>query len=333
MTDATAHKITTLLSRAEIRALNQRSDLMGGAAVALTWALIVATAAGLVWAAGQPALVAVPGFIVGFVVLGGRHLALAILHHEAAHASLFRTRWLNDFVGDWLCARPIWNDVQKYRAHHLVHHQKTGQPEDTDRSLIEPFPTTRASLARKLARDVLGLTGLKYLFGRVLMDAEVIRWTVASEVVRLPRAGRRWWSYPLAFARNAWGMLLVNALLFAACAASGHPWLYAVWVLSYVTPFPLFLRIRSLAEHACTQSTTDMFLNTRTTRAGWLARATVAPLHVNYHVEHHVLPGVPFHQLPRLHRLLRARGAVGAPPGYLDVLRIVSSLEVGARSR
>jgi fatty acid desaturase len=113
--------------------------------------------------------------------------------------------------------------------------------------------------------------------------------------------------------------------LLAACWATGHTWLFAVWVLSYVTPFPLYVRIRSLAEHACTKMTTDVFLNTRTTRAGLLARMTVAPVRVNYHMEHHVLPGVPYYRLPLMHRMLRERGVVEAPPGYLDVLKVVSS--------
>ena len=322
---ATQRKVSAIFARDEIRLLTRRSDWRGALAVGSTWAVILATAAVLVWARAQPAWVAIPTFAAGLVVLGGRHLALAILHHEAAHRSLFETRWLNDWIGDWLCARPTWNHVEKYRAHHFVHHRRTRQPDDTDRSLVEPFPTTRSSLRRKLVRDLVGLTGLKYIVGRTLMDAGVLRWTVASDAVRLPQGGRRWWSDPLAFASNAGGMLVTNGLLLAAAWLAGHTWLYAVWVLSYVTPFPLFLRIRSLAEHACTETTTDMFFNTRTTRAGWLARATVAPLRVNYHIEHHVIPGVPYFRLPLMHRMLRERGAVGAPPGYLEVLRIVSS--------
>jgi fatty acid desaturase len=306
---------------------------MGLSAVGFTWAVIVGTGALLAWATSQPALVAVPTFVLGLVVLGGRHLGLAILHHEAAHKSLFKTRWMNELIGDWLCARPSWNDLKKYRAHHFVHHRRTKQPEDPDRSLVEPFPTTRASLMRKLARDLVGLTGLKYLVGRTLMDAGVVKWTVASDVVWLPRNGRRWWSYPSEFAKNAGGMLFANSLLLTACWASGHTWLFAVWVLSYLTPFPLFLRIRSLAEHACTETTTDMFLNTRTTRAGFLARATVAPIRVNYHIEHHVLPAVPYFRLPLMHRLLRERGVLGKPPSYLDVLRLVSSKGATSETR
>jgi fatty acid desaturase len=323
--DATQRKMTDIFSREELRMLNERSDWRGFAAVGFTWGVIVATAVALVRASAQPLWIAIPAVVLGFVVLGGRHLGLAILHHEAAHKSLFRTPWLNELVGDWLCARPEWNDLKRYRAHHFIHHRRTNQPDDTDLSLIEPFPTTRASLARKLLRDLVGLTGLKYLLGRTLMDAGVLKWTVAADTVRLPRQGRRGSDYVIAFFRNAAGMLLTNGLLFAACWASGHAWLYAVWVGSYVTPFPLFLRIRSLAEHACTEKTVDMFMNTRTTRAGLLARATVAPVRVNYHVEHHVLPGVAFYRLPLMHRMLRERGVVGEPPGYLEVLRLVSS--------
>lgn len=318
-------KIGDVFTVAEIRMLNERSDVRGLFAVAFTWGVVVATGAGLVWASTQRAWIAVPAFAVGLAILAGRHLALAILHHEAAHRSLCRTPWLNEAVGDWLCARPSWNDLRKYRAHHLVHHRKTNQPGDPDISLVEPFPTTRGSLVRKLARDLVGLTGLKVLVGRVMMDAGILQWTVANDAARLPQEGRTAWDKARTFAANAWGVLLTNAALFAACWASGHAWLYGVWALAYVTPFPLFLRIRSIAEHACTPRTTDMFQNTRTTRAGVIARATVAPVRVNFHVEHHVLPGVAFYRLPRMHRMLRERGVVPAPPGYLEVLRVASS--------
>jgi fatty acid desaturase len=53
----------------------------------------------------------------------------------------------------------------------------------------------------------------------------------------------------------------------------------------------------------------------------------VAPLRVNFHIEHHLMPAVPYHRLPAMHAMLRARGAVDAPPGYLDVLRLVSRTE------
>lgn len=315
-------KIGEILSRDEVRMLSRRSDLRGALAVVTTWGIIAAVFVGLVYAARLPLPLAIPAFALGIVILGGRHLALAILHHEAAHKSLFETAWLNDAIGDWLCARPVWNHLGRYRAHHLRHHARTNQPDDPDLSLIAPFPVRRSSLRRKLWRDALGLSGLKFLVGHVLMSAGVIDYTVSGDAVRLPR--KPWWRHVTTFVRESAGMVVTNAILVAILALAGHAWLYGIWVLAYVTPYPLFLRIRSLAEHACTERSEDIFENTRTTRAGLLARATVAPLRVNYHLEHHALPAVPFYRLPAMHRLLRSRGAP-PPPTYRDVLRLVST--------
>ncbi|MBM7059449.1 fatty acid desaturase family protein [Pseudomonas sp. UL073] len=311
-------KVTDFFSREEIQQLTRRSDAAGWWAVLSTWAVIAATFAVLaIWP--NPLT-----FVLALIVLGGRQLCLAILMHEAAHGTLFKTKALNDKLTDWLCARIVWVDVARYREHHLRHHGHTGTDLDPDWSLARPFPASRVSLARKFARDLLGFSGLKRLYGQLLMDIGVLKYTVASDVEVLPRNGRRWSDYARAGLRNMRGMLLSNAALAGILAACGQLWLYGVWLLAYLTTYSLFMRIRSLAEHACTERTRDMLLNTRTTRAGWLARATVAPIRVNFHIEHHLMAAVPYFRLPRAHRLLRERGLIDNPPGYLDVLRIVT---------
>jgi fatty acid desaturase len=324
MTEETRQKITDILTREELHALTRRSDLAGLYAVVSTWTVIAATLAVLAWASSLPLVYAIPIFVSGFAVIGGRHLALAILTHEAAHKTLFKTPWLNEVFADYACAKPIWSDIKKYRVHHFIHHSRTGQPDDTDLSLITGLPCSPASLRRKFARDLSGLTGLKLLLGRAMMDAGMIQWTVSNDVKWLPREDKRWWHHMTQLTVNLLPTLAVNSLILTVCWLAGHPWLFAAWFLSYITPFPLFLRIRSLAEHACTEPSTDMFRNTRTTKAGLLARITVAPFHVNYHVEHHVLASVPQHKLELLHNLLRARSAVPPPPTYAEVLRIVT---------
>jgi fatty acid desaturase len=318
----TRRRVTDIFSRDEIRALTARSDLMGAWAIGSTWGIIALSFVLMAWASSQTGWIAVPLFFLAMAVIAGRQLCLAILMHDASHGTLFKTRWLNDVLSDWLCARPIWNDLHN----HLVHHTRTGSDEDTDISLIAPFPTSRASLLRKFARDLSGLTGLKFLFGRVLQDAGLLKWTVANDVVWLPREGKRWYQHVGMLLRNMLPMLITNGVIFALLALPGYAWLYPFWVLSYITPFPFFLRIRSLAEHACTERSADMFRNTRTTRAGWMARAFVAPLRVHYHIEHHVMASVPWFRLGDMHQLLRDRQEVPPPPGYFDVLRTVSSV-------
>lgn len=321
----TRRKVTDLFTRDEIKMLTARSDLMGFWAIGSTWAIIAGAFALLAWAGTQALALAIPAFVIGLCLIAGRQLCLAILMHDASHGTLFKTRWLNDVFADWVCARPIWNDLQKYKVHHFVHHTKTGTAEDSDISLVASFPCSRASLLRKLLRDIVGLTGLKFFVGRFLMDAGYVKWTVANDVVRLPTEGVTALDRLFLLLRNATPMLIMNAVLFGLLWAAGQPWLFVAWIVAYATPFSLFVRIRSLAEHACTERTVDMFRNTRSTRAGWLARATVAPLRVHYHIEHHVMASVPYFRLAQMHRLLRERNAVPAPPGYLEVLQIVSS--------
>ncbi len=308
-----------LFTPEQIAQLTARSDRHGAWLVLSTWAVIGACFAALaIWPSAWT-------FIAAVLVLGGRQLALAILAHEAAHRLLFRTPALNEWLGDWLCARPIWNDVRRYREHHLRHHVHTGTDGDPDLSLVTPFPTTRKGLLKKCLRDLTGQTAVRRIGAQVLMDIGVFEYTVAATVTPRPRGARRWTDYAREGLRNMAPMLLVNAGLLGVLHAAGAGWTFWAWIVAYMTTFSLYIRIRSIAEHACMARSTDMRRNTRTTRAGWLARITVAPCHVNYHQEHHLMASVPCYRLPQMHRLLRARGAVIDPPGYRAVLATASA--------
>jgi fatty acid desaturase len=309
-------RASELLDRGEIRAFTERSNLAGARAILVTWGTI---AAALALAARWPGVLT---FTVAVIVIGGRQLALAVLMHEAAHRTLFRSRWLNDTLADWLCARPVWTDVARYREHHLAHHAHAGTERDPDGSLVEPFPTSRRSLVRKLLRDLAGVTGLKRVVGLALMDAERIAYNVSGDVRWLPRRALFWHIGKLA--RNAAPALVTNLVLFATLWALSAAWVYAVWGIAWLTTYGLFLRIRSIAEHACTEGGPDPLRHTRTTHASWLARMTVAPHQVAYHLEHHLLPTVPYFRLAAMHRRLKALGAIpqsALATSYVEVLR------------
>jgi len=317
---ARATALTELLTRDEIRALTAPSDAAGFRAVLTSWGIIALAFAAL---ARYPHPLT---FVAVVIVLCGRQLALAVLMHDASHGSLFRTRRLNETFADWACAKPVWADTARYRRHHLAHHAHTGTEQDPDRSLADPFPVTRASLARKLLRDAVGWTGLQRVAGLLAMDFEIIAYTVTADVRRLPRRPIR--EHLAAGARNLAGVVVTNAILAGILALTGHGWVYVAWPVAFLTTFGIVLRIRSIAEHACTEASADPFRNTRTTIAGPLARLLVAPHRVSYHLEHHLLMTVPYFRLPEMHRLLMERGAVpesAMARGYLDVLRQASS--------
>lgn len=314
--------VTELFSREEIKELTTTSDLHGAWSIASTWAVIVMTFGTVaysweylpIW--GKFLMCA-----VALAILAGRQLAMAILMHDASHHSLFKTKWLNTHLTDWLCARPIWNEVSKYRPYHLKHHAKTSQPDDPDLGLVKNFPITQSSLFRKFFRDLNGQSGLKFLAGRVLMDLELLEWSVSNDPKPIPRGDRSKVDLAKNLLKNSSGMLLANVTIFSVLWANGHPKLYLLWPLAYITPFPLFIRIRAMAEHAGLETSHSALSNTRTTRAGYLARAFVAPIHVNYHIEHHLMAAVPHQKLAKMHQMLRERQYVDAPPSYLDVIR------------
>jgi fatty acid desaturase len=106
---------------------------------------------------------------------------------------------------------------------------------------------------------------------------------------------------------------------------------FLLWLAALATTFQLFLRLRNIAEHACTSvGSDDPFTHARTTRANMLERATVAPYWVNYHAEHHLFMGVPCYRLAEVHRLLGQRGhhrAMTIEPGYAAVLRTVTATQ------
>ena len=309
-----------VLSRDEIRAFTRTSDLPGWLAIAGTWAVIAGALAALaVWP--NPAT-----FIAVVIILGGRQLALAVAMHEAAHGTLFRTRVLNEVVADWLAARPMWADIRRYRKHHLAHHAHTGTERDPDLALAPVRPITRGSLARKIARDLTGASGLRRVIGLGLIDAGLLTFNVGGGTQRVPWRGLA--THLRLAAKNLWRPFVANAALVGVLAATGHAWLYLAWLVAYLTTFGLFVRVRSLAEHAMMERGPDPLRNTRTTRATWLARATVAPLCVNHHLEHHLLPTVPWFRLPALGRALADRGVVpdaSRAPSYAGVLRVVAS--------
>ncbi|MEM6310069.1 MAG: fatty acid desaturase family protein [Pseudomonadota bacterium] len=284
------------LTSDKIRDLSARSDGMGLWLILHCWG-VIALAVGLFALWPNPLT-----FLLAVILIGSRQLGLAILMHEAAHNALFKSRILNEFVGEWLCGKPILADLKAYRHYHLTHHRFTQTHEDPDLALSEKFPTSKASLKRKFIRDLTGQTGVKQLALQIMMsirlagdhDAVAAAQQDMAQAFKAPNF--------LAALPVFLGVALMMSLL--------GQWWYglAFWILPYLTWFQLVLRIRNIAEHGATEKSEDPLRNVRTTLAGPLARAIVAPYWVNYHLEHHMVMHVPCWQLPRLHDALNIAG-------------------------
>jgi len=294
----------TLLTRGEEEALRGRSNWMGLWLVTHAWAMIFAAMALVVW---WPACWT---YLLAFVVISNRQLGLAILMHDAAHRLLFADPGVNDWVGARLCGDPVGANLRVYRPYHLAHHRATQTRDDPDLVLSAPFPIHWASFRRKMMRDLLGITGFQ------LRRAQL---RAATGEAKSPAAKLR------ALLAREGGFLGTNAILGLALAGTGNPWLYpALWLAPLLTGYQLVSRLRNIAEHAVVGEARDPLRNTRTTHASVLARMSVAPYWVNYHLEHHLFVYTPCWKLPRAHRLLKAKGyapRMELAENYLEVLR------------
>jgi fatty acid desaturase len=292
----------SLFTAEEIKSLSQRSTAKGLWAVCFSWLLIAAClAAAYISGAWWVTLLVWP-------IIGSRQLALAILMHEGAHRTLLANKQWNDRVGQWLCAWPVFNDMQAYRVHHLRHHRFAGTEEDPDLGLATGFPITRKRFYQNIFRDLTGQVGVKVLFGSLLMLAGQINYSAGSGVNRADHSNT---PTSTRFKRAIVGLagpVAMQLLILIVCTLIASPWLYLLWLGSWLTSYMLFVRWRCIAEHALYTSNKDNLQNARTTISNPLVRFFVAPLNVNYHLEHHLLMAVPFHQLPKMYQLLKEKG-------------------------
>ena len=297
---------TDFFSVDEWRTLSARSPWRGLWLVAHCWGVIgAAMVMGAVWPATIPLAV---------IIIGTRQLGLFVLMHDAAHAGLHINRRVNDWVAFWLCSASI----RDYRPYHLQHHRFVQQTEDPDLVLSAPFPVTRASLGRKIVRDLTGQTFFKQRFGHVVhriksrADGESALVLFGQEIAK----DRRF------LIGNGLGLLLFSAF------GAGWVWL-AMWLLPMMTWLPLVFRIRNIAEHALVaKNQPDPLRQARTTQANLLERILVAPYWVNYHCEHHMFTSVPCWNLARAHRMLQSLGATSAmevQAGYVTVLKLATA--------
>lgn len=258
--------------RAELTAT---SDARGLAHLAGHLALIVASGAwvmaGPIWALGLP-------------VLGVGLIFLFTLEHECTHRTPFRSTWLNDWVGR-ACGVVLVLPFEWFRYFHFAHHRHTNLP-GLDPELDGPKPAT-------LAEWAVHVSGLPYwiaairLMARLALGRECARYLPEAALPRMEREAR--WMVGL-YAAGAASLIWTDALI----------WLWAVPVLIGQPVLRLYL----LAEHGDAPQVANMLENSRTTFTTRMVRFLA--WNMPYHAEHHALPTVPFHALPRLHDALRA---------------------------
>jgi fatty acid desaturase len=205
--------------------------------------------------------------------------------HECGHGTAFRTRWMNTAVYHIACFM-IMRDPTVWRWSHARHH--------TDTIIVGRDPEILATRPPKLWRIAVNFFGLidvplafktMFIHATGRLTADEATFIPDSERGRAYRTARVW--------------ILIYVAVVVTCVVSrsilpamviGLPRLYGAW--HHV--------MTGLTQHAgLAEDVTDHRLNSRTVRMNPISRFVY--WNMNYHVEHHMFPMVPFHALAALH--------------------------------
>ena len=206
--------------------------------------------------------------------------------HECGHGTAFKTLWKNDLVYQLACFLMVRNPVV-WRWSHSRHH--------TDTIIVGRDPEIVAMRPPDIFRLVANFFGifdfpeallktLRYSFGQ--LDEEERDFIPAMEQGKVFAIARLW------IAIYAFTVLLaLYSHSFLPLMLVGLPRMYGAWhhVLTGVTQHV------GLAEDVL-----DHRMNCRTIYMNPFSRFIY--WNMNYHVEHHMFPMVPYHALPELHK-------------------------------
>ncbi|WP_127902984.1 fatty acid desaturase [Solirhodobacter olei] len=275
----------TPIPRAQMKALMQRADQPAIRDTLLLFGLMIAFAAAAV--ALMPSWWSAPFWLAYGVLYGS---AMDSRWHECGHGTAFKTRWMNKFVYQIACFCML-RDPSCWKFSHARHHSDTvivGR--DPEVAIMRPV------VALKVASNLVGVPdvvdGLRRLVahasGRILPDeATYVEPVFHATVIRTARVWLAVYvaAIALAVATRSW----IPVLLI------GLPRLYGCWHMVICG----WLQHGGLADNVL-----DHRLNSRTVYMNPVSRFIY--WNMNYHVEHHMFPLVPYYRLPALHELCRA---------------------------
>jgi fatty acid desaturase len=281
---AAAEWYHTDVPRKQMKELMQRSD---GPAIrdTIVWlGLMAAFAAGGIYFWGT--WWAVPFFLAYGVLYGS---ATDSRWHECGHGTAFKTQWLNRVVYQIACFMIMRNPVT-WRWSHARHH--------TDTTIVGRDPEIAVMRPPDLIRVVLNFVGLVdayYAIGDMLRNASGK--LSPAEKIFIPemeqqkaiRIARIWLAIYVAVIALAIHFQSILPLVLV-----GLPRLYGSW----------HMVMCGLLQHGgLADNVTDHRLNSRSVYMNPISRFIY--WNMNYHVEHHMFPMVPYHALPRLHEAIK----------------------------
>jgi len=292
---AEAEWYTTPVPKAEMRRLLERRNGPAIRDTALLFVLLLATGYATVALRGTWWVV-IPYLI--YAVLYGT--SSDSRWHECGHGTAFKTDWMNSVLYE-IASFMVMRESVVWRWSHTRHHSDTiivGR--DPEIQIPRP-PDLHAFIL-----SPLNVAGYRTYFPSLFRHA--LGRMSAGECTFIPES-----EFPKVY-RNARICLAIYGLVIAS-AIFWHSW---IPIFLFVLPqfFGTWLMIiHNTTQHAgLAENVLDHRLNCRTVYMNPVSRFIY--WNMNYHVEHHMFPLVPYHALPKLHEVIKA----DCPPAYPSIL-------------
>ncbi len=224
-----------------------------------------------------------------FMVHGMQINWLYAAQHESSHDTVFRTRWMNEALGRFTGFVLMYpRDYDRWQ--HFCHHRHTQDPEkDGEMVYVSMFKG-------KLA-EFLGLLGITIWFG---LAATMIRHAVTGRRIPVSEYYLTDEQERKVVAEARWHLTLYA--LVALISIVFQTWIFVILWWAPMLAMTWTHQIQNYIEHGGMPYISDTWRNTRTVDTNpimrWLTWQMV------YHTAHHTYPGVPFHNLPELHRMI-----------------------------
>lgn len=216
--------------------------------------------------------------------------------HECGHGTAFRTRWMNDVVYHIASFQVMRNPVN-WRWSHARHHTDTSiVGRDPEIAWMHPIKLGLKALAYVGLWDVWGSlkTLLQNAAGRLSADERA--YIPESEIPKAVFWARVHVGIYASTLAVALGMLISGSggLSLVPFLLIGGPRIYGCW----------HMVMTGLLQHGgLAEDVLDHRLNSRTLYLNPISRWIY--WNMNYHVEHHMFPMVPYYALPKLHEVLK----------------------------
>ncbi len=297
------------LTGEEVKTFAKRSDLHSWFAICCVY---VFGAAIIIVTSRWPSVWTI---VPGFLLIAGLQHNLSILQHEAVHYLLLKNRKLNDWVGNVLLSYPI-GFTMHYRHIHFAHHSHLGEETDPDRVNYEPYPSTLAFFLSVFVKNITGMSAVKQSLAMAGIGKH--EEDDHEEPEEQPKAAASRW--------HLVGIATAQLILLGIFTLLGNWWLYFVlWLFPLLTLAKTLTNMRNAVEHTAITDPTKPFARYRTILSPMGERFFLAPFNFNYHAEHHLYPGIPYYNLPKVHRTLAKQSAyhkyIQIIPGYLHFVR------------